>query len=125
MPDDLVSGRVAFVSGGAGTIGAVSGFRLADQGAAIVVADVDAERVASVTADIERKGGRALGVVADLTRDGAIESALAKGVEAFGPIDILVNALGHHLALAGPFEDSAESGWDALYRVNLLHVLRA
>ena len=125
MPDDLVAGRVAFVSGGAGTIGAMSSFRLADHGAAIVVADIHAERVAAVTADIERKGGRALGVVADLTLDGAIESALAAGVEAFGPIDILVNALGEHLALAGPFETSTEEGWDALYRVNFLHVMRA
>src|ERR1700692_1185182 len=90
MPDDLVAGRVAFVSGGAGTIGAMSSFRLADHGASIVVADIDAERVSSVTADIERQGGRALGVVADLTLDGAIEAALADGVEAFGPIDILV-----------------------------------
>jgi NAD(P)-dependent dehydrogenase (short-subunit alcohol dehydrogenase family) len=125
MPDDLVAGRVAFVSGGAGTIGAMSSYRLADHGAAIVVADIDAERVSAVTDDIERKGGRAFGVVADLTLDGAIESALAQGVDVFGPIDILVNALGEHLALAGPFEDSTDAGWDALYRVNLLHVMRA
>src|ERR1039457_6225746 len=85
---DLVAGRVAFVSGGAGTIGAMSSFRLADHGAAVVVADIDAERVSAVVADIERRGGRALGVVSDLTLDGAIESALAEGVDAFGPIDI-------------------------------------
>jgi NAD(P)-dependent dehydrogenase (short-subunit alcohol dehydrogenase family) len=122
---DLVAGRVAFVSGGAGTIGAMSSFRLADHGAAVIVADIDAERVASVTADITATGGRALGLVSDLTIDGAIEAALAEGAAAFGPIDILVNALGHHLALAGPFETSSEEGWDALYRVNLLHVMRA
>jgi 2-hydroxycyclohexanecarboxyl-CoA dehydrogenase len=125
MPDDLVADRVAFVSGGAGTIGAMSSYRLADHGAAIVVADIDAERVSAVTADITGRGGKALGVVSDLTLDGAIEAALAEGAEAFGPIDILVNALGEHLALAGPFETSTEEGWDALYRVNLLHVMRA
>jgi NAD(P)-dependent dehydrogenase (short-subunit alcohol dehydrogenase family) len=81
--------------------------------------------VASVTEDISARGGRAVGIVSDLTVDGAIEAALAEGVGAFGPIDILVNALGHHLALAGPFETSSEEGWDALYRVNLLHVMRA
>lgn len=122
---DLVTGRVAFVSGGAGTIGAMSSFRLADHGAAVIVADIDPERVASVTEDISARGGRAVGIVSDLTVDGAIEAALAEGVGAFGPIDILVNALGHHLALAGPFETSSEEGWDALYRVNLLHVMRA
>jgi NAD(P)-dependent dehydrogenase (short-subunit alcohol dehydrogenase family) len=122
---DLVADRVAFVSGGAGTIGAMSSFRLADNGASVVVADIDAERVAAVSAHIDSRGGRALGIVADLTIDGAIEAALAEGADAFGPIDILVNALGHHLALAGPFEESTESGWEALYRVNLLHVMRA
>jgi NAD(P)-dependent dehydrogenase (short-subunit alcohol dehydrogenase family) len=44
---------------------------------------------------------------------------------AFGRVDVLVNALGEHLALAAPFEESTEEGWDALYRINLLHVLRA
>lgn len=122
---DLVAGRVAFVSGGAGTIGAMSSFRLADHGASVVVADIDAERVAAVTSDIQSRGGRALGIVADLTIDGAIEAALAEGADSLGPIDILVNALGHHLALSGPFEDSTEAGWEALYRVNLLHVMRA
>jgi 2-hydroxycyclohexanecarboxyl-CoA dehydrogenase len=124
-PAELVTGRVAFVSGGAGTIGAMSSLRLANHGAKVVIADIDAERVSAVTADITARGGQAHGVVSDLTLDGAVESALAEAVETFGPVDILVNALGEHLALAGPFEDSTEEGWDALYRVNLLHVMRA
>jgi 2-hydroxycyclohexanecarboxyl-CoA dehydrogenase len=55
---------------------------------------------------------------------GAIGAASARALAEMGRVDILVNALGHHLALAGPFEDSDEAGWDALYRVNLLHVFR-
>jgi NAD(P)-dependent dehydrogenase (short-subunit alcohol dehydrogenase family) len=94
-------------------------------GAAVVVADIDAGRVDEVVAGIDAAGGRAAGVVADLTADGAVEEALGRGTELLGPIDILVNALGHHLALSGPFELSTDDGWEALYRVNLLHVMRA
>jgi NAD(P)-dependent dehydrogenase (short-subunit alcohol dehydrogenase family) len=122
---DLVAGRVAFVSGGAGAIGATSSVRLAGNGAAVVVADIDAGRVDAVVSRIEKAGGRAVGVVGDLTGEGAIEAALATGAETLGPIDILVNALGHHLSLSGPFEESTEDGWEALYRINLLHVMRA
>jgi NAD(P)-dependent dehydrogenase (short-subunit alcohol dehydrogenase family) len=122
---DLVAGRVAFVSGGAGAIGASSSVRLAGNGAAVVVADIDAGRVDAVVSAIQRAGGRAVRVVADLTGDGAVEEALAAGAEQLGPVDILVNALGHHLGLSGPFEASTEEGWESLYRVNLLHVMRA
>ncbi len=125
MTQDLVAGRVAFVSGGAGAIGAASSARLAANGAAVVVADIDAERVDRVVASIEEHGGRVAGHVADLTADGAVEDALAQAAGRLGPIDILVNALGHHLALSGPFELSTDEGWEALYRVNLLHVMRA
>jgi NAD(P)-dependent dehydrogenase (short-subunit alcohol dehydrogenase family) len=125
MTEGLLAGRVAFVSGGAGAIGASSSARLAANGAAVVVADIDAGRVDQVVAGIEAGGGRAIGVVADLTGDGAVEEALGRGVELLGPIDILVNALGHHLALSGPFELSTDDGWEALYRINLLHVMRA
>ena len=74
---------------------------------------------------MEAAGRRALGVVADLTEPGAIEDAVARTEVALGPVDVLVNGVGEHLALSGPFEDSDEEGWDALYRVNLLPVMRA
>jgi 2-hydroxycyclohexanecarboxyl-CoA dehydrogenase len=120
----LVAGRVALVTGGAGAIGAASARALADHGADVVVVDIDDERVAATLADVEQRGRRALGIVTDLTLDGTAGDAVAQALAEMGRVDILVNALGHHLALAGPFEDSDEAGWDALYRVNLLHVFR-
>ena len=84
-----------------------------------------AERVERVVATVEEAGGRAIGVVADLTEPGTIEDAVARTEDALGPVDVLVNAVGEHYALAGPFEASDEAGWDALYRVNLLPVMRA
>jgi NAD(P)-dependent dehydrogenase (short-subunit alcohol dehydrogenase family) len=120
----LVEGRVALVTGGAGAIGAASARALADHGADVVVVDIEAERVATTVAEVEARGRRAIGIVSDLTLDGTAADAVAAALDELGRVDILVNALGHHLALAGPFEDSDEAGWDALYRVNLLHVFR-
>jgi 2-hydroxycyclohexanecarboxyl-CoA dehydrogenase len=121
----LVEGKVALITGGGGAIARATASALADHGADIVIADIDGDRTAEVVAEVERRGRRSEGVVGDLTADGAVELAVSRAVEAFGRIDILVNALGEHLALAGPFEDSTEAGWDQLYRINVLHVLRA
>ena len=121
----LAAGRIALVTGGAGAIGAQSCFALADHGADLVVVDIDAERTAATVAAVESRGRRALGIVSDLTEDGAVRAAVAHALDVFGRVDILVNALGHHYGLAAPFESSTEEGWDSLYRVNLLHVLQA
>ena len=120
----LVEGRVAYVTGGAGAIGAESCFALADHGADVVVVDVDTDRTAATVAAVEARGRRALGIVADLTEDGAAKAAVAQALDTFGRVDICVNALGHHYGLAAPFEESTEEGWDRLYRVNLLQTMQ-
>jgi 2-hydroxycyclohexanecarboxyl-CoA dehydrogenase len=120
----LVPGRIALVTGGAGAIGAATCRALADHGADLVVVDIDATRVEATVAEVEARGQRALGVVIDLTTDEGPGEAVRRAEEAFGRVDILVNALGEHLALAAPFENTDEAGWDALYRINVLHVFR-
>jgi NAD(P)-dependent dehydrogenase (short-subunit alcohol dehydrogenase family) len=124
-PAPSVAGRVALVTGGAGTIGGASAVTLAAHGADVAVVDRAEDRVAEVVAAIEAQGRRALGIVADLTLDGTVEDAIARTEGELGGVDILVNALGEHLAQSGPFERSDPAGWDALYRVNLLATMRA
>lgn len=125
IPPDLLRDKVALITGGAGAIGAASALRLAAAGADVAVVDVDEARTAATVAEVEALGRQAVGVVADLTVDGETRRAVADAAAQLGPIDILVNALGHHYALAGPFEESTEEGWDRLYRVNLLNVMQA
>jgi NAD(P)-dependent dehydrogenase (short-subunit alcohol dehydrogenase family) len=119
------AGRVALVTGGAGAIAGAICRRLADEGADVVVVDRDADRTDAMVAEVEARGRRAVGVVADLTDDGAVEHSVATATSALGGVDILVNALGEHLWLAKPFERSTPADWDALYRVNLLATMRA
>jgi NAD(P)-dependent dehydrogenase (short-subunit alcohol dehydrogenase family) len=120
-----VEGRVALVTGGAGAIGGASALTLAAHGADVAVADVAGDRVAEVVAAVESMGRRAIGIVADLTHEGTVEEAVSRTQSELGHLDILVNALGEHLALSGPFEATDPAGWDALYRVNLLPTMRA
>src|SRR3954447_2639741 len=86
----------------------------------VVVAEIDAERAASVVADITGAGGTAEAVVADVTEPAAVTAL----VERAGAVDVLVNNVGHYLFSRHDFVESTEDEWDALYRVNLLHVFR-
>ena len=131
MPDPalweraFVRDRVALVTGGAGAIGAAAAAGLAGQGASVVVADLSAERTDELVSALKADGLSADAFVADLTEAGAVEAAVEHAVAKFGRVDVLVNALGEHLGLAKPFEQSTEEEWDRLYKVNLLHTMRA
>lgn len=123
--DRWLHGRVAVVTGGGGGIGSATCRLLAAHGAQVVVADNHPERLAATVAAVSAAGGDALAVDEDLLDDGGVTRLHDRAVAAFGQVDVLVNALGHHLGFSGPFAGTTEEQWDLLYRANLLHVLRA
>ncbi|HVX21622.1 MAG TPA: SDR family oxidoreductase [Acidimicrobiales bacterium] len=120
----LAAGRVAVVTGGAGAIGRASCLALAEHGADVLVADIDEDRTAGVVAEVEALGHKVVGVCADLTTRDGVAAVMDAADRELGRVDILVNGVGEHLGVSGRFEDSTEEEWDALYRVNLLHVMR-
>jgi NAD(P)-dependent dehydrogenase (short-subunit alcohol dehydrogenase family) len=85
----------------------------------VVVAEIDPERASSTVTAIVDGGGSATAVVTDVT-DPAAARPLA---EAAGPVDVLVNNVGHYLFPAADFVDSTPEQWGELHRVNLSHVL--
>jgi NAD(P)-dependent dehydrogenase (short-subunit alcohol dehydrogenase family) len=89
MKADL-SGKTALVTGAAGGIGRAISKLLADNGAAIVVADIDGSGARAAAAELPR----AIAVEMDIRDEGAIDRGVAAGVDAFGAIDILVNNAG-------------------------------
>ena len=111
-PGLLLEGRRAVVTGGGGGIGlgVVELFR--EHGAHVVAAEVDAERAAGCPADVV--------VRCDVTT----RAGVAELADAAGEVDVLVNNVGHFLFTRHDFADSTEEEWQALYDVNLLHVLR-
>lgn len=125
LAPDCLKGRVAVVTGGAGAVCGALCELLALHGCDVVCADQAAERVEAVTARVRQAGRRAVGVVADLRTAGGMQEIFDAATAAFPGIDILVNGLGENLDSWGPFEESSEAVWQALYEINLLNVFRA
>lgn len=85
--------KVAVVAGGGAGIGAVTVERLAREGAAVVIGDLDGERAESLAQCIRAEGGQALGVRCDISDDASVAALIAVAVAEFGGIDLMhVNA---------------------------------
>ena len=89
-----LQGRVALVTGGASGIGAATAHRLADEGASVVLTDVQDGRGKDVVEAIHTKGGRAIFVHHDVSSETSWETAVAMAVSEYGGLDILVNNAG-------------------------------
>ena len=122
---DLFRGRVAVVTGGGGAVCGALCELLALHGCDIVCADRAAERVHEVISRVRAAGRVGVPVVADLTAQDGMENLKRATLAQFPRVDILINGLGENLDSWGPFEDSSEDVWQALYDINLLNVFRA
>jgi NAD(P)-dependent dehydrogenase (short-subunit alcohol dehydrogenase family) len=114
----LLEGKVALVTGGGGGIGRGISETFATHGAIVAVADVDDPRAQATVAHITERGGRARAHVVDVTE----ASQVAELAAAVGPVDVLVNNVGHYLYGPDDFVETSDDEWDSLYRVNLKHI---
>src|ERR1700735_2907633 len=102
-------GKVALVTGASSGLGVRFAECLAENGAAGVLVGRRADRLADVKARIEKVGGRALAVEADVRDRAAMKAAFDAAEKAFGTVTILVNNAG--VAHAGRAVDMAEEEW--------------
>ncbi|MGN6356026.1 MAG: SDR family NAD(P)-dependent oxidoreductase [Novosphingobium sp.] len=109
--------RVALVTGAAAGIGAACARRLARDGAAVGVLDLDAERCAATVAAIQVAGGQAIALGADVSNRTEVFAAVARLRDAFGPVTILVNNAG--VTDFTPFAELTDERWDFIYAVNV------
>src|SRR6202008_2391776 len=85
-------GRVAIVTGAAQGLGRVIARRLAEEGARVVVADIQEDRVKATAAQLQKETGREfLPATGDLGEEGVADEMVARTLEKFGRIDTLVN----------------------------------
>jgi NAD(P)-dependent dehydrogenase (short-subunit alcohol dehydrogenase family) len=119
-----LEGKVAIVTGGAGGIGQAYCRALAQEGAAVVVADIDAEGAEKFAAELEAEGFQAVGVGVDVTDQDSANAMVASAVERFGGLDILVNNAGIMSAIPkSKLLDVPPDVWDGAMRVNAMSVL--
>lgn len=114
-----LTGKVAFITGGGGGIGRATAARFAEEGARIIVADIDTA-AGEAAADAARRqaansGGDAYFVHCDVTERTSVEAAMAETVSRFGKLDILHNNAGGAQPADGPVtEVPDEEFWRAI-----------
>jgi NAD(P)-dependent dehydrogenase (short-subunit alcohol dehydrogenase family) len=116
-PKGALTGQVAIVTGASRGIGRAVAVAFAGQGANVVLAARDAERLSANVAAIEASGGRALAIPTDVGDEASVAALFAGATAAFGPVSLLVNSAG---AVANrPFAEMETATWDHVLAVNL------
>jgi rhamnulose-1-phosphate aldolase/alcohol dehydrogenase len=107
-----LAGRVALVTGAAGGIGSAIAARLLDEGACVVLADIDAGALATARDGLAGRYGadQVRAVTVDVTDEGAVEAAVEAAAREYGGLDILVSNAG--IASSAPLEDTDLALWN-------------
>src|SRR3712207_1935458 len=114
----LLQHRVAFITGAASGIGEGTARRFAQEGAAVALADVQAEQGERVRSEIEAAGGQAIYVDCDVSDADAVRQALDQTVERFGKLDIVFANAGINGVWA-PIEELQPEEWAKTLAINL------
>jgi 2-deoxy-D-gluconate 3-dehydrogenase len=128
-----LTGRVAIVTGGPGLLGKEFCRTLAEAGAAVVVADINADGVSALATTLIKNGYTALGVATDVTQPESVQALFQETLSTFERLDILVNSaaldpkfdpealaeMAKHGMVSGAFEDYPLESWKAALDVNL------
>lgn len=109
--------KIAVVTGAGRGIGRAIGLGLAREGARVVAADIDPENARQTAARIQKNGGEAIAVQADVSDPASVEHLKEAALQRFGGIDILVNNAG--IYPAGSVTDMAMEVWDRVIDTNL------
>ena len=122
MGDGRVSGKVALVTGAASNpgLGYATAMRLAEEGASLIVTDVDEVGAKACAETIVDAGGKAIACRQDVTSEADWEATMAAAEDAFGGVDVVVNNAG--IAVLIPIEEMDLAAWNRQIEVNLTSV---
>lgn len=113
--------RSVIVTGGGGGIGGATCRRFAREGARVAVFDRDLAAAERTAAQIVADGGTAIALACDITDRAMVDAAVARVVQAFGGVDVLVNNAGWDVFK--PFTKTQPSEWNPLIAINLVGAL--
>jgi NAD(P)-dependent dehydrogenase (short-subunit alcohol dehydrogenase family) len=109
--------QVVVVTGASSGIGRAAALRFGAGGAAVLAVGRDAAALADVAALIEREGGNAAALVADLTADGAADRIVESALQRFGRLTTVVNAAG--IIASGTIETTTDAQWRDMMAINV------
>ncbi|HUY39096.1 MAG TPA: SDR family oxidoreductase [Candidatus Binataceae bacterium] len=111
-----LDGKVAIITGAASGIGRGTAARFAGEGAAVVIADLNAEGGEAAVRDCKENGGRAVFQKADVSAEAEIKTLVARAIKEFGRLDVIYNNAGIGGAV-GPLEQISVEDWDKSFAV--------
>jgi 3-oxoacyl-[acyl-carrier protein] reductase len=116
MPEKLLEGKVAVVTGASRGIGRVIALTLAHNGARVSLAAKTEAQLEAVQAEIEAMGGEAFSIPTDVSREADVIALMRATVERFGQLDILVNNAA--IGVFGPLVETSTVQWDQIMAIN-------
>ena len=110
-----LEGKVAIITGSSKGMGKATAKRFAEEGAAVVVNSRHVVEVDQVVKEIQTSGGKAIGIVADVSKEAEVQNMVKKTLDNFGAIHILVNTAG--IPQNSSILDTTEKMWDMMQEV--------
>jgi NAD(P)-dependent dehydrogenase (short-subunit alcohol dehydrogenase family) len=117
------AGPVVAITGGSSGIGRATAIRLGREGAAVAICARRDDRLRAVAAEVEAGGGQALPIVADVTREADVQAFVARTVECFGRLDVMIANAG--FGIAGPIDDVSPDRMRRMLDVNYMGTYHA
>lgn len=116
MPQQL-SGKVAYITGSASGIGKAIALLYAQEGAKVVIADLNKDAAQATAQELQALGAQALGLSVDVTNEDQVNQSVEQAVEHFGGIDILVSNAG--IQIVNPVQDFTFADWKKMLAIHL------
>jgi NAD(P)-dependent dehydrogenase (short-subunit alcohol dehydrogenase family) len=114
-----LDGKIALVTGAANGLGVAFAEGMAEAGATVVCADIDAEGLKKTIKKIEEIGQKALAVICDVSKEEEVKKMIKATVDTFGRLDILFNNAGIAEEVPKPLHEYTTEEWNRILAVDL------
>jgi NADP-dependent 3-hydroxy acid dehydrogenase YdfG len=105
-----ITDKVVVITGASSGIGESTAKLLAEQGAKVVLGARRSKKIDAVVQEITASGGKAIGLIADVTKRAEVEALIRKAVDSFGRVDVFINNAG--IMPIAPMADLKVEEWD-------------
>ncbi|MCW5625230.1 MAG: SDR family NAD(P)-dependent oxidoreductase, partial [Burkholderiales bacterium] len=112
-----LKGKVSIITGAARGIGLATAVKFGNEGARVVVCDLDSSAVDEAVTEVQKTGAEAMGFVVDVTRRRSIDAMVESVMERFGRVDVLVNNAG--IVMDAQLKKMSDAAFDKVIDVNL------